>query len=87
MRLLIVLLFFGIGVQSLAQSPKSGKSNPELLDFDADVIEGEREAPALFVQMDIQTPKMDTLVFQRNNFNDFHLVEKNRKPWYRIKTK
>lgn len=86
MRLLFVLLL--IGTQALAQAPKSsGKSNPELLDFDADVIEGEREAPALFVQMDIQTPKMDTLIFQRNNFNDFHVVEKNRKPWYRIKTK
>ncbi len=54
-----------------------------VLDFEDDVIEGERAAPSLFVQMDIQAPKMDSLMFQRKNFNDFHNIDKFRKPKYR----
>lgn len=66
------------------EAPKS-KSN--VLDFEADVIEGERVAPNLFVQMDLGSPNMDTLMFQRKNFNDFHAIDMKRKPKYRVKGK
>lgn len=63
------------------------KHNPSVLDFEADVVEGERLAPNLFVQMDLGTPKMDTLMFMRKNFNDFHSIDMKRKPKYRLKGK
>lgn len=64
-----------------------GKTNTNVLDFDADIIEGERVAPSLFVQMDLGAPKLDTLMFQRKSFNDFHAIDMKRKPKYRIKGK
>lgn len=56
---------------------------PNILDFDADVIEGERTGPSLLVQMDLQAPNLDMLVFERKNFNDFHGIDMKRKPKYR----
>ena len=64
---------------NLNVAPKS----PNILDFDADVIEGERSGPSLIVQMDLQAPSLDTLVFQRKNFNDFQVIDKRRKPKFR----
>jgi hypothetical protein len=72
------------GEKKQKEAPKL-KSN--ILDFEADVIEGERVAPNLFVQMDLGAPNMDTLMFQRKNFNDFHAIDMKRKPKYRIKGK
>jgi hypothetical protein len=71
--------------ESGPKEPVKPKSN--VLDFEADVIEGERVAPNLFVQMDLGAPKMDTLMFQRKNFNDFHSIDMKRKPKYRVKGK
>ncbi len=62
-------------------STNSKQSN--ILDFDADVIEGERTGPSILVQMDLQTPNLDTLVYQRKNFNDFHVIDMRRKPKFR----
>lgn len=69
------------GSASTSSSGSSKSSN--ILDFDADVIEGERSGPSIMVQMDLQAPNLDTLVFQRKNFNDFHAIDMKRKPKYR----
>lgn len=58
---------------------KGGK----ILDFETEVIEGQRKAPQLFLQMDVGTPDLDAVMYLRGNFNDFHVVERNRKPLYR----
>lgn len=62
---------------------KSSNQDPAVLNFDADVIEGEKGGPSIMVQMDLQAPTMDTLVFKRKNFNDFHAIDRKRKPKYR----
>lgn len=64
-------------------SLKRGGATPNVLDFDADIIEGERSGPSLLVQLDLQAPGLDTLIFQRKNFNDFHVIDMKRKPKYR----
>lgn len=92
-------LFAGNQTQPPSKDPKSTSSSPpssgttaptgsggkqsNILDFDADVIEGERSGPSIMVQMDLQAPNLDTLVFQRKNFNDFHVIDMKRKPKYR----
>lgn len=65
-----------------AQTPAPSRQS-NVLDFDADVIEGERSGPNLLVQLDLQAPGLDTLVFQRKNFNDFHVIDMKRKPKFR----
>jgi hypothetical protein len=59
------------------------KSKPGVLDFEAELIEGERKSPDLFLQLQSGTPNLDAILFQRTNFNDFHNVEKHRRPLYR----
>ena len=58
----------------------SNEAETNVLNFEADVIEGERKNPNVFIQLDIGTPNLDTVLFQRNNFNDFHAQDKNRRP-------
>ena len=81
--LFIILTLIFSSLSGLAQNQKAAN----VLDFEDDVIEGERAAPSLFVQMDIQAPKMDSLMFQRKNFNDYHGIDKYRKPKYRSSDK
>lgn len=71
--------------QSEVKKPKAAAapSSSNIMDFEADVIEGERTAPSILIQMDLQSPNLDTLVFQRKNFNDFHLIDMKRKPKFR----
>lgn len=59
------------------------KNKPGVLDFEAELIEGERKSPDLFLQLQSGTPNLDAILFQRTNFNDFHNVEKKRRPLYR----
>jgi hypothetical protein len=93
---LLILTLIGINESLYAEASKAKsqtkstevtKAKSNVLDFEADVIEGERVAPSLFVQMDLGAPKLDTLMFQRKNFNDFHSIDMRRKPKYRIKGK
>lgn len=70
----------------MSHAQNTNKAKPpanNVLDFEADVIEGERTAPSILIQMDLQSPNLDTLVFQRKNFNDFHLIDVKRKPKFR----
>lgn len=57
--------------------------SPAVLDFEADVIEGERKTPSLFLQLETETTDIDALLFQRNSFNDQQDLEKDRRPMYR----
>ena len=68
-----------------APHPKAAgeKNKPGVLDFEAELIEGERKSPDLFLQLQSGTPNLDAIMFQRTNFNDFHNIEKRRRPLYR----
>lgn len=70
-----------VGVQPQA---KAGRKDPrrkeEVLDFEADVIEGQKKAPELFLQLDVQKPDLSSVLFERKHFNDFHAVDSKRRP-------
>lgn len=53
-----------------------------VVDFEADVVEGERQVPDIFLQSEVASPSLDAVLFKRKNFNDFHSLELKRKPVY-----
>jgi hypothetical protein len=63
----------------------TAKENPAVLDFEADIIEGERKNPQLFLQLGSTTPDLNTVLYMREDFNDFHNIEKKRKPRYQTR--
>jgi len=71
-----VLLFYFVSWAA------DGKANPKIIDFEADLIEGERSAPNVFIEIEPHRPGLDLILYQRNNFNDFHASERNRRPRY-----
>jgi hypothetical protein len=52
----------------------------EVMDFEADVIEGEKKAPDLFLQMDTDAADMSAVLYDRANFNDFHRTDRQYRP-------
>lgn len=85
----VILIFSLVLVDSWAK----GQSTPEtkkpakvakdvVIDFDADVIEGERKVPDIFISTEIGAPNIESVVYFRKNFNDFHRLEMKSKPTY-----
>lgn len=83
--ILVFSLGFAPAVIALqdSESIEPSRDGGKMLDFEAEVIEGQRKSPQLFLQMDVGTPDLDAVMYLRQNFNDFHAVERNRKPLYR----
>lgn len=75
-RAVMIFALLAIGTASAAE--KTGK--PEVLDFDADVIEGQKKAPDIFLQTDVQKPSIDAVLYQRRHFNDFHAQDSKLRP-------
>src|SRR5688572_26301547 len=53
-----------------------------VLDFEGDVIEGERKTPDLFIQLETDQQDTKGVIFKRRNFNDFHVLDSKRRPLY-----
>ena len=68
-------LMHGAHADSSAQKSKSN-----VLDFEADVIEGQTRAPDLFLQTDVKSPTQGSVLFNRRDFNDFQKVDSQRRP-------
>lgn len=51
-----------------------------LLDFEAELIEGERRSPEMFLQLDSDQMKLETILYDRKDFNDFHRPDRVRRP-------
>jgi hypothetical protein len=67
--------------QPIAQpAAKPGGSRPEVLDFEGDVIEGQKKAPELFLQLDVEKADLSSVLYDRRDFNDFHAVDSKRRP-------
>lgn len=85
------LLSFAVTTAALADEkapPKhsSGASShiaPSVLNFDADVIEGEKSNPDLFIQLGNQQPSLQAVIYGRKNFNEFQKHEAPWRPVYR----
>ncbi|HLE00745.1 MAG TPA: hypothetical protein VJB59_10830 [Bdellovibrionota bacterium] len=71
-------------VKAQSQNKDTGKPMSAVLDFDADIIEGEKNTPELFLQTESQTLSLDAVLYQRENFNDFHVADKDNRPQYLI---
>jgi len=69
---------FGDG--SSNTSGKQGKTG--VLDFEGETIEGQRKRPDLFLQTETQNLTLDAILYLRKDFNDFHQVDKSRRPGY-----
>lgn len=75
----IVIMLFS----SLAHSKENQKQTGNVINFEEDVIQGERKNLDLFVQIDLGASHIDNVVFQRDNFNDFHQIDSRRRPRYK----
>lgn len=82
--LILILLGSSLGAQAQAAAKKS--RGDAVLNFDADVIEGQRKDPEIFTQNALRNVKIDTIVLDRKNFNDFHAVDRNRRPRFLPRT-
>lgn len=61
---------------------KKTTGSGNVLDFEGEVIEGERRRPDLFLQMSIDNVKFDSLIYQRDDFNDYLEVDRKSRTRY-----
>jgi hypothetical protein len=64
------------------QAAVQTKDEGGVLDFEGDVIEGQRKRPDLFLQSEVQNLTLDAILYLRKDFNDFHQVDRSRRPGY-----
>lgn len=76
---LFILLALVVPQFASAQAPAQ-KGGAKVLDFEGEEIEGERMRPDLFLQLRSEDLNFDTLIYLRENFNDFHEIDKKSKP-------
>lgn len=76
--LLILLLLTMISVVVQAKE--------NVIDFEGEVIEGERKRPELFLQLTNTDMDLNDIVYIRENYNDYIEADKYMKPkYFRIK--
>ena len=68
-------LFFCLGIPGFALAKDGG-----VLDFEAEVIEGEKRKPDLFIQMEGGVENMDSVLYSREDFNDYHEADRKWRP-------
>jgi len=56
------------------------KAQGNVLDFEGDVIEGQKKTPEIFLQTEVERPTLDTVLYQRRHFNDFHKNDSRQRP-------
>lgn len=67
---------------SLAQISNKDQtpSGTKVLDFEADVIEGDKLRPDLFLDLKSEDLMIDDLLYMRSNFDDYYKVDTIKKP-------
>ena len=73
-QLLLSSLLFIYSATAFAQTPK-----PDVFDFESDVIEGQKKAPELFLQLEMESTDLSAVLYDRKNFNDFSAVDLKRR--------
>ena len=79
MKMRIWFILYLLSLPALGAFVHAADKN-EVMDFEGDLIEGERKAPELFLQLDTETADLGAVLYDRKNFNDFHAVDRNRRP-------
>ena len=67
-----------------AGKPSAPGSDDEggVLNFEAEIIDGERKRPDLFLQIGTQKQTMEAVIYSRKDFNDFHKGDAGKRPSY-----
>ena len=65
---------------SAKKTVRTKAARPQVLNYEADIIEGEKKRPELFLQTNTNDFDLMAIIYLRKNFNDFHAVDKNRRP-------
>lgn len=73
---------FCIFLMAFCALPALAKEKDHVLDFEGEIIEGERKRPDLFLQMTTTELNNGDLIYVRENFNDFLEVDKKIRPQY-----
>jgi len=79
MNLIGYLAIFSLTAGLLTPGAALAKKE-NILDFEADVIEAERNRPYIFFETGEGGVNLDSILYLRNDFNDFHRVDKSRRP-------
>jgi hypothetical protein len=77
-RLLSLSVFLSLG--SFAQAQKKDNKAPAVIDFEADLIQGETQRPDLMTQFGDKPMEIDSLLYLRRDFNDLHQGDSSRRP-------
>lgn len=75
---LAALLFCLLSLNAFAEP--DGKSKNSVMDFEAEVIDGEKKVPELFLQLDSDRSDVSTILYDRPNFNDFTPIHSYLRP-------
>lgn len=80
----MILLCFLFVYQDAVFAQNVRKRAPKVntLDFEAEVIEGERAKPDVFVQLGSGAQSMNSVLYSRDNFNDYHAVDRKYRPGF-----
>jgi len=52
----------------------------EVIDFESDIIEGDKKAPDFFLQMESDVGEFTPILYDRKDFNDFHRQDLKSRP-------
>ena len=58
----------------------SATTKPPVINFEAELIEGKRKNPDLFLQTSGGLAQIDGVIYLRQNFNDYHALDRKRRP-------
>lgn len=73
-------VFLGLAYSSVCISEEKSSATEPVLDFSADVIEGEKRKPDLFLQSGGAATSLDAVIYSREDFNDFHEKDSKWRP-------
>ena len=65
----------------------AAKAQSNILDFEAELIEGQSKRPDMFLQTEAQSLSLESILFLRKDFNDFQQVDRFRRPGYFERTR
>lgn len=81
--ILLSFLFTLLGTNR--QGLAAGKGEPAVtLDFEGELIEGEKKGPDLMFQTENAQLQLDAVLYNRSDFNDFHISDSRIRPRFSV---